>query len=134
MTQVFLNIIMNAVRHSPDGGAVTVSVRAETAGAGAGTTAPAGGESAMLRVTVADDGPGIAPEHLTRIFDRFYRAGDDRSRGTGGMGLGLSIAKAYVQSHGGTIEAESEPGSGARFIVRVPAWTGDGCGSRRTEL
>ena len=129
MTQVFLNIIMNAVRHSPDGGTVTVAVRAEPSGEGGGR-----GESAMLRVTVADDGPGIAPEHLTRIFDRFYRAGDDRSRGTGGMGLGLSIAKAYVQSHGGTIEAESEPGSGARFIVRVPAWTGDGCGSRRTEL
>jgi two-component system sensor histidine kinase BaeS len=129
MTQVFLNVIMNAVRHSPDGGTVTVAVRAEPSGEGGGR-----GESAMLRVTVADDGPGIAPEHLTHIFDRFYRAGDDRSRGTGGMGLGLSIAKAYVQSHGGTIEAESEPGSGARFIVRVPAWTGDGCGSRRTEL
>ena len=120
MTQVFLNIIMNAVRHSPEGGAVTVDMRAEPPG-----ESGAGGDAAMLRVTVADEGPGIAPEHLPHIFDRFWRADDDRSRGTGGMGLGLSIAKAFVLAHGGTIEAASNAGAGARFIVRVPAWTGD---------
>jgi Signal transduction histidine kinase len=115
MTQVFLNIVMNAVRHSPDGGTITIALQGEPA---------AGGASRMLRATIADEGPGIDPEHLPHIFDRFYRAGDDRSRGTGGMGLGLSIAKAFVQAHGGTIEAESELGAGTRFIVRVPAWTG----------
>jgi two-component system sensor histidine kinase BaeS len=130
MTQVFLNIIMNAVRHSPDGGTVTVDVRAESSVGGGDSR----GNGAMLRVAIADEGPGIAPEHLPHIFDRFYRADDDRSRGTGGMGLGLSIAKAFVQAHGGTIEAESELGHGTRFIVRVPAWTRDGCGPGRTVL
>jgi len=130
MTQVFLNIIMNAVRHSPDGGTVTIDVRAEFS-VGDGDFR---GNGAMLRVAIADEGPGIAPEHLPHIFDRFYRADDDRSRGTGGMGLGLSIAKAFVQAHGGTIEAESELGHGTRFIVRVPAWTRDGCGPGRTVL
>jgi len=129
MTQVFLNIIMNAVRHSPEGGAVTVDMRAEPPG-----ESGAGGDAAMLRVTVADEGPGIAPEHLPHIFDRFWRADDDRSRGTGGMGLGLSIAKAFVLAHGGTIEAASNAGAGARFIVRVPAWTGDRCAPRRSVL
>jgi two-component system sensor histidine kinase BaeS len=115
MTQVFLNIVMNAVRHSPDGGTIIIALQGEPA---------AGGASRMLRAKIADEGPGIDPEHLPHIFDRFYRAGDDRSRDTGGMGLGLSIAKAFVQAHGGTIEAESEHGAGTRFIVRVPAWTG----------
>lgn len=130
MTQVFLNLIMNDVRHSPDGGAVTVDVRAESPGDGGrpGEGAP------MLRVTVSDEGPGIAPEHLPHIFDRFWRAESDRSRGTGGMGLGLAIAKAFVRAHGGTIEAESGPGRGARFIVRVPVWTRDGCGPRHAVL
>jgi signal transduction histidine kinase len=69
---------------------------------------------------VSDDGPGIAPEQLPRIFERFYRVEKGRSRDLGGTGLGLSIVKHVVESHGGTVTAESRPGAGARFTVRIP--------------
>ena len=107
MTQVFLNLVMNALRHTPSGGTVAIRISADR---------PAG----MLVVAVEDTGTGIAPEHLPFIFDRFYRADADRSRSGGGMGLGLAIAKAFVLAHGGTIEAESELGRGTRMIVSVP--------------
>jgi len=111
MTQVFLNLVMNAVRHTPSGGTVTIRSSADPS-------------SGMLYVAVEDTGTGIAPEHLPFIFDRFYRADEDRSRSGGGMGLGLAIAKAFVQAHGGTIEADSELGRGTRMIVSVPAAEG----------
>jgi two-component system sensor histidine kinase ChvG len=67
-------------------------------------------------VVVSDDGPGIAPEDMPRVFDRFFTTRGDR-RGTG---LGLSLARAVVEAHGGTIRAESPPQGGARFVVRLP--------------
>ena len=72
-------------------------------------------------VTVTDNGPGIAPEHLPRITERFYRVDRSRSRETGGTGLGLSIVKHVVQRHQGELTIESQPGLGSRFIITLPA-------------
>jgi hypothetical protein len=68
-----------------------------------------------------DMGPGIPAEDLPRVFDRFYRGDPSRTRASGNTGLGLAIARAIVQAHGGTIEAQSPPGSGARFTILLPA-------------
>ena len=106
ISQVVGNLLDNAVTHTPEGGSVTVSAQA---GADA------------VEVQVADTGPGIAPDDLQRVFDRFYRADPSRSRSTGGTGLGLTIARRLVEAHGGSIEAESVVGRGSRFIIRLPA-------------
>ena len=74
---------------------------------------------------MADNGPGIAPEDLPRLFDRFYRTDQSRSRDTGGSGLGLTIARRLAETHGGTIEVSSEQGNGSRFTIRLPADIGD---------
>ncbi|WDL95389.1 sensor histidine kinase [Alicyclobacillus sp. ALC3] len=105
MTQVLVNLVDNALTHTPSGGRVTVTL-----------------SSAANTVTVAvsDTGPGIAPEHLPHVFDRFYRADNNRSRTTGGMGLGLAIAKGFAEAHGGTIEVASTVGVGTTFTVVVP--------------
>jgi signal transduction histidine kinase len=76
------------------------------------------GENAVI--TVADNGPGFAPEHRDRIFDRFYRTDGARTRVSGGTGLGLAIARWITETHGGTISADSVPGEGATFTVRLP--------------
>ena len=73
-----------------------------------------------VRVVVADTGPGIPAEELPLVFERFYRVDPSRSRETGGVGLGLTIARQLVVSHGGTIAAESTPGQGTRFIFELP--------------
>jgi heavy metal sensor kinase len=106
LRQALVNIIHNALKHSPEGGEISVDVRPE----------PAGG----VRLEVADSGPGIAPEHSERIFDRFYRADDSRSREGGGAGLGLSIAQWAVRVHGGRIQLISEPGAGCIFQMCLP--------------
>ena len=100
------NLVDNALKHGKEGGRVTLSGNVE--------------EDRCL-LEVADDGPGISPEHLPRIFERFYRVDKGRSRELGGTGLGLSIAKHIVESHGGTIRVESRIGVGTRFILRIPA-------------
>ena len=102
LEQVLQNLAANALRHLPDGG--SLSMIAARYGSG-------------VRVTVRDNGPGIAPEHLPLIFDRFYKA--DAARATGGSGLGLSIVKTIVDAHGGTISARNE--DGAVFEVTLPA-------------
>ena len=73
-----------------------------------------------MRLVVADDGPGISPDQQERIFERFYRVDDALSRKTQGTGLGLYLAKAVVQAHGGTISVESQPGKGATFRIKLP--------------
>ena len=92
-------------RQGKEGGRVTLSGRIE-------------GDACLLEV--ADDGPGISPEHLPRIFERFYRVDKGRSRELGGTGLGLSIAKHIVESHGGILRMESRLGVGTRFFLRLP--------------
>ncbi len=82
------------------------------------TTLPGPGGSA--RVEVADNGPGIAPEHQARIFERFYRVDKARSRELGGTGLGLSIVRHLAEGMGASVSVESEPGKGSRFTVTLP--------------
>ena len=105
--QLVTNLVENGIRYTPAGGHVSVEVRMD------------GERTARLDVT--DDGIGIAPEHLPRVFDRFYRVDPARARATGGTGLGLAIVKHVAESHGGTVEAVSEAGAGSTFTVRLPA-------------
>lgn len=114
MTQVFLNLLGNAVRYTPDGGSVRMRIETEPGALGDNGDA--------LKTTISDSGPGIPAEHLPYIFDRFYRTDEARSRNSGGMGLGLAIAKELVAAHNGTIEAQSAPGAGTAFIVRLPLY------------
>jgi two-component system, cell cycle sensor histidine kinase and response regulator CckA len=108
LTQVFLNIIRNARQAIEDGGrAGAVAITSERVDDGGGD---------RVRVTVSDDGPGIAREHLPKIFDPFFTT---RQVGAG-AGLGLSLSNGIVEEHGGTISVESEPGSGATFVVELP--------------
>jgi two-component system cell cycle sensor histidine kinase/response regulator CckA len=108
LTQVFLNIIRNAWQAIEEGGrAGTVTVTSELINDG-------GGE--RVRVTVSDDGPGVARENLAKIFDPFFTT---RQVGAG-AGLGLSLSNGIIEEHGGTISVDSEPGAGATFIVEIP--------------
>jgi PAS domain S-box-containing protein len=112
LTQVFLNIIRNArqaIEESGRGG--TVTIRSERFPVG-----PGEGDAGRVRVTVSDDGPGIAREHLPKIFDPFFTT----KQVGAGAGLGLSLSNGIVEEHGGTISIESEPGAGATFVVELP--------------
>lgn len=111
LTQVLLNLLVNAIRYTPPLGSVKVTIRE--------LPSPAG-ENTKLRITISDSGVGMTPEQLARIFDRFYRTDEARSREGGGTGLGLAITKELVLAHGGTLEAESEPGQGSVFVVELP--------------
>jgi len=106
LRQVFANLLDNAIKYTPERGSVTLNTSAD---------------DRTAVVTVADTGVGIGAEHLPRIWERLYRA--DASRSSRGLGLGLSLVKAYVQAHGGTVEAVSEPGRGSLFTVRLPILT-----------
>jgi two-component system OmpR family sensor kinase len=81
-----------------------------------------------VTVTVADNGPGLAPDDAARVFDRFYRGDQSRARRTGGSGLGLAIAKSIVDAHHGTISLDTQPGAGCRFTVTLPKAQPDGEG------
>jgi two-component system phosphate regulon sensor histidine kinase PhoR len=105
LEQVLNNLVENAVKYGSEGGAVTVR---------------ASQDGRMVRVDVADTGPGIEAAHLPRLFERFYRVDAGRSRELGGTGLGLSIVKHLVEAMGGRIEVESAPGRGTTFTVTVP--------------
>lgn len=106
LAQVLGNLLDNALRHTPAGGHVSLTVT------------PVAGEVVF---TVADDGDGIAAEHLPHIFERFYRADSARDRGRGGSGIGLAIVKALTEAHGGHVSVASRGrGHGTTFTVRVP--------------
>src|SRR5439155_1582318 len=103
--QVLLNLIDNAIKYCPTGSDVWVRLREDHT-------------SAILEVN--DNGPGIPPDSLNHLFDRFYRIDKVRSRDLGGSGLGLSICKSICEAHGGTIEVEGQLGKGATFRVLLP--------------
>jgi two-component system phosphate regulon sensor histidine kinase PhoR len=109
LEQVLSNLVDNAVKYGRVGGRVTVSARLNA--------------DAKVEFSVQDDGPGLPPEALERVFERFYRVDKARSREQGGTGLGLAIVKHIVQSHGGRVWAQSEPGRGAIFFFTLPATT-----------
>jgi signal transduction histidine kinase len=116
LAQVFTNLLDNALKHTPEGGKVTLAARSLTGSSivRKGKTWPAG-----IEVSVSDNGSGILPENLSRIFERFYQVDKSRQRG-GGLGLGLAIVKQIVEAHHGTIHAESVVGIGSRFVVALP--------------
>ncbi|HEX9896873.1 MAG TPA: HAMP domain-containing sensor histidine kinase [Dehalococcoidales bacterium] len=103
LEQLFCNLLDNAIKNTPNGGKEQTIARKTTDG--------------FVEVKVIDEGPGIHPEHLPFVFERFYQVTGVRT----GVGLGLAIAREIVRAHGGTVEARSEPGQGAEFIVRLPA-------------
>ena len=107
LTQVLHNLLTNALRHTSGGDSISVQ---------------ASHDEASIQLVVQDTGEGIPPEHLPYVFDRFYRADPARSRTLGGAGLGLAIARAIVEAHGGQISAASEgvPGHGSTFTIRLP--------------
>ena len=102
--QVVENLVANALRHTPDRG--SIELRAESA-------------NGAIVISVADSGTGVPPEHLPYVFDRFYKVDEARTNGSGGSGLGLSIAKAIVERHGGTIGLASQPGRTV-FTITLP--------------
>jgi two-component system OmpR family sensor kinase len=104
LRQVLDNLLANVAAHTPEGTAARMSVRTS---------------DGWAEVAVTDAGPGIRTEHRARIFDRFYRVDDSRSRGYGGSGLGLAVAQILVQTHGGTLSVDTEPGR-TTFTVRLP--------------
>ncbi len=110
LKRAVVNLLDNAVRLAPTGTRVSVA---------------GGRENGWAWLAVADEGPGIAPEHQQRIFDRFYRVDKGRSRGAGGSGLGLSIVRDIVAAQGGAVRLHSEPERGSTFVIWLPAGTGD---------
>jgi signal transduction histidine kinase len=113
--QVLGNLLDNALRHTPAGGQVTLSAEVLDGNGERSNGGPA------VRITVADSGDGIPAEHLPHVFERFYRVDAARDRAHGGSGVGLAIAKALVEAHGGAITvASAGTGRGARFTVTLP--------------
>ena len=106
LQQAVFNLVDNAIKYGRTGGTVTIEGRLRTKG--------------MAEVAVEDDGEGIPPESVEKVFERFFRVDKARSRETGGTGLGLAIVKHIVHSHGGKVRLESRIGQGARFILSLP--------------
>jgi PAS domain S-box-containing protein len=107
--EIFANLLTNAIKYTPEGGTVSVS---------------ASSDKDYVHVAVKDTGFGISKENLARIFERFYRVKDDKTRMISGTGLGLAIVKSITEAHNGRIEAESEPDRGSTFHVFLPIMQG----------
>jgi two-component system sensor histidine kinase BaeS len=105
MGQVITNLLGNAIEYSRESGEVRITGQKQ---------------NGTVILSVSNTGPGIAPDDLPRIFERFYRADKSRTGNGSHTGLGLAISKAIVEAHGGTIEAASQPGTSATFTVRLP--------------
>ncbi|WP_443732343.1 sensor histidine kinase [Streptomyces niphimycinicus] len=120
LRQTVGNLVSNAIRHTPPGGTVLLKAAGDLPVPAQAGRAAAAATMAGVRIEVSDTGPGIAPEDLRYVFDRFWRAEKSRSRQTGGSGLGLSIVRKLIEAHGGTVEARSAPGAGSTFILRLP--------------
>jgi signal transduction histidine kinase len=108
LSRLVINLLSNAIQHSPAGGRVGVELQQR---------------SREIRLSIRDSGPGISAAEQERIFDRFTRLDPARSRQQGGTGLGLAIAKAIALRHGGRITVESTPGEGSCFCIVLPAST-----------
>jgi signal transduction histidine kinase len=104
LDQALSNLVANALRHTPRGGSIDLEASASATG---------------CQLRVVDSGSGIAPEHVAHVFERFYKVDSSRTSGLAGSGLGLSIAKAIVEGHGGTIAVTSQPGRTA-FVITLP--------------
>ena len=107
LERVWINLLANAAKYSPQGSAITVKVK---------------GDIDTVTIRVEDQGPGIPLDQIPLIFERFYRIDSSRTRATGGSGIGLTIAKELVQGHGGTIGVDDEYLEGACFVVTLPRW------------
>ena len=110
LIRVFENLIENALKYGAPGRRVDITLAGE----------PANGAAREAVVSVRDYGPGIAPEHLPRLTERFYRVDISESRAQGGTGLGLALVKHILNRHRGRLVIESTPGAGATFAVRLP--------------
>jgi len=108
LSQVFVNVLDNAVKFTPDGGRVTIDAEVS---------------SDQVTVTIADTGTGIPREDIARLGERFYRVDKTRSRELGGTGLGLSIVKHLLHAHGGKMEIESQSGRGTKVSLFFPRQT-----------
>ncbi|MFD0540019.1 sensor histidine kinase [Actinomadura luteofluorescens] len=109
LRQVLGNLLANAITHTPEGTPVEVRLSPGTLR-----------DELAAVVAVADQGPGLAPDQVERVFERFYRSDEGRSRDDGGAGLGLAIVAALVAAHEGVVRADSTPGEGATFSVVLP--------------
>jgi signal transduction histidine kinase len=105
LKRMVVNLIDNAIKYTPEGGLVSVTLEQKDGAA---------------HVVVADNGIGIPADALPHVFDRFYRGDKARPRDVGGTGLGLAIVKRVTEAHGGTVTAESKPGVGSKFTVVLP--------------
>ena len=105
ISQVLLNLLNNAVKYSDDDKFIRIKISKN---------------STCALISVTDHGVGIPKDELKKIFDKFYRVSNTRTKETRGSGLGLTLAKHIIEAHGGTIEVDSEVGKGSRFIVRIP--------------
>jgi len=106
LTQILLNLLSNAHKYTPPGGCITVATRAEGVG---------------VRIAVQDTGIGLSAEEQQQLFSKFFRAQHPLAREAGGTGLGLTITRALVALHGGTIAVVSTPGQGSTFSITLPA-------------
>ncbi|HEY3291319.1 MAG TPA: ATP-binding protein, partial [Anaerolineae bacterium] len=100
--------VENAIKHTPEGGKVMITAQNT--------------EGHTITLSVTDTGVGIPPQDVAHVFERFYRVDKSRSRAQGGAGLGLAIAKSFVEAHGGRIEVQSTVDVGTTFIVTLPAY------------
>ena len=113
--QILVNLVANAVKFSPPGAEVHIAT---------------GVRDGRAFLSVRDNGPGIAAEHLPHLFERFYRADRSRSSATGGTGLGLAICKRIADAHGGSLAAESQEGRGSEYVLELPPRSNDRPSSR----
>jgi len=105
LEQALVNLVINAIKYSDTGSSLSIKVELD---------------ENELRIIIRDEGHGIAQKHIERLFERFYRVDNARSRKMGGTGLGLSIVKHIVQVHGGQITVKSKLGKGSSFILQMP--------------
>ena len=116
--QATANLISNAVRYTPEGGTITVSVSSH---------------EGMCAIAVRDTGIGLSPDEAKMVFSRFWRADAGRTRESGGLGIGLSVVKEIVDRHGGWVQVEGEKGKGACFTIHIPLYDEDASKHRRNS-